>query len=137
MTDLQFNQYYTENQLALNNFARKLTRNPFTAEDLVQETAMKAYRSMHTFKTGTSFKSWAFTILKNTFITNYNKTKKRAVVNKPIEEFTSYLENKNAQPNQAISNMRIADIKECIEELSYKSKMPFMMHVQKIDHNRT
>jgi len=135
MTDAQFNQYYSENLLALQNFARKLTNDAASAQDLVQETALKAYKGSHTFREGTSFKSWSFTILKNTFITNYNRKKKRAVVNKPIEEFTNYLENKNAQKNQAISNMRIDEIHECISDLSYKSRLPFVMYVNGYQYN--
>lgn len=135
MTNSQFNIYYQDNFRALTNFARKLTKDAVEAEDLVQETAIKAYRGMHTFKEGTSFKSWSFTILKNTFITKYNKRKKRGVVNKPIEEFTFALENQHAIDNGAISQMRIKEIQECISELSYKSRIPFLMHVNGYQYN--
>ncbi len=135
MTESQFNTYYSDNYTALKNFARKLTNDVSAAEDLVQETAMKAFRAMHTFRPGTSFKSWSFTILKNTFITGYNKKKKRGVVNKPIEDFTNYIESKNTLANNALSNMRIKEIKDCISELSYKSRMPFIMHVNGYQYN--
>lgn len=135
MTELQFNTYYSDNYTALRNFARKLTKDVTAAEDLVQETALKAFRGMHTFKIGTSFKSWAFTILKNTFITGYHKKRRRKVVNKPIEDFTNYIESKSTLSNNALSNMRISEIKECISELSYKSRTPFMMHIQGFQYN--
>jgi RNA polymerase sigma-70 factor (ECF subfamily) len=105
------------------------------AEDLVQETAIKAFRALHTFKSGTSFKSWAFTILKNTFISKYNRRKKRNVVNNPIEDFTFALENKYAVRNDAVSMIRIKEIKESIEELSYKSRLPFLMYIDGYRYN--
>ncbi len=135
MTQIQFEFYYNENYRALMNFARKLTNDSVNAEDLVQETAIKAYRGMHTFKVGTSFKSWAFTILKNTFITKYNRKKKQGVVNKPIEDFTFALENKHSLRNDALSKLRIKEIKSCIDELSYKSRLPFLMYVEGYQYN--
>lgn len=130
MTNDDFNNKYKANYIALFNFAKKLTRNQVDAEELVQETALKAYKGLHTFKDGTNFKSWAFTILKNTFITKYNKRKKKGVINKPIEEFTFALENNYAVRNDATSKIRVKEIKNCIETLSHKSKMPFLMHVE-------
>ena len=51
------------------NLARWLTRNDHDAEDLVQETYLKAHRSFHSFQTGTNFRAWIYRILRNTFIT--------------------------------------------------------------------
>lgn len=130
MTPVQFITYYNSNLQALHNFARKLTRNQNDAEDLVQETALKAFRSQHTFKEGTSFKSWSFTILKNTFITKYNKKKRRGVVSTPVEDMAFALESNQSIPNEAISKLRVKEIKSCISELSVKSRLPFLMHVE-------
>ena len=55
---------------SLFNFAQWLTRNRAEAEDLVQETFAKALRGYPSFQPGTSFKSWIFRILKNTFLTS-------------------------------------------------------------------
>lgn len=53
--------------------ALRMTRNQTDAEDLVQETCMKAYRFFDTFKEGTNFKAWIYKILVNTFINKYRK----------------------------------------------------------------
>lgn len=61
---------------ALYNFAYHLTYNEADANDLVQETYMKAFRFIHSFDSGTNAKAWLFKILKNGFINEYRKKKK-------------------------------------------------------------
>lgn len=58
---------------ALYNTAYRMARNAEDAEDLVQETYLKAYRSFDQFTPGTNLKAWLFKILKNTFINEYRK----------------------------------------------------------------
>ena len=58
---------------ALYNTAYRMTRNAEDAEDLVQETYLKAYKYYDKFEEGTNFKAWLFKIMKNTFINNYRK----------------------------------------------------------------
>ena len=56
--------------------ALRMTRNRSDAEDLVQETYIKGWRSFHTFQEGTNLRAWLFRIMTNTYINKYN-TKKR------------------------------------------------------------
>src|ERR1700694_5120096 len=56
---------------ALYAAALRMTRNPSDAEDLVQETYLRAYRGFGGFKDGTNLKAWLYKILTNTFITSY------------------------------------------------------------------
>jgi RNA polymerase sigma-70 factor, ECF subfamily len=62
---------------ALYNTAVRLTRNPVEAQDLVQETYLKAYRFFHRFELGTNVKAWLFTILRNTYINTYRKASRQ------------------------------------------------------------
>lgn len=55
---------------SLYNFARWLARNANDAEDLVQETYLKALRSFASFQPGTNFRAWMFKILRNTFLSS-------------------------------------------------------------------
>jgi len=133
MTVDQFNHNYAQNVKAIHNFAIKLTSNVADADDLVQETLMKAFKSMHTFRPDSSFKSWAFTILKNTFNTQYRKKRRMKKVNAHIEDFA--LSNSYAVRNDAISQLKIREIKSCIRELSDKCNEPFSLYLKGYQYN--
>ncbi|HEY2427307.1 MAG TPA: sigma-70 family RNA polymerase sigma factor, partial [Acidimicrobiales bacterium] len=62
---------------SLYSAALRMTRNPADAEDLVQETYLKAYRAFGTFQQGTNLKAWLYKILTNTFINAYRSRKRR------------------------------------------------------------
>jgi len=62
---------------ALYNLALNLARNPKDAEDLVQETYLRAYRFFGSYEPGTHIKAWLFRILRNTFINRYRSAKSR------------------------------------------------------------
>ena len=57
--------------------ALRMTRNPAEAEDLVQETYLRAYRGFGGFQDGTNLKAWLYRILTNTFINLYRAKKRR------------------------------------------------------------
>jgi RNA polymerase sigma-70 factor (ECF subfamily) len=76
---------------AMYGAALRLTRNPAEAEDLVQDTCVRAYRFWHTFKTGTSVKAWLFTILRNTFINRYHRSNRRRSARSDLEAQLSSL----------------------------------------------
>ena len=57
--------------------AMRMTRNPADAEDLVQETFVKAFAAFHQFTEGTNLKAWLYRILTNTFINNYRKKQRQ------------------------------------------------------------
>src|SRR3954447_7358852 len=57
--------------------ALRMTRNPADAEDLVQETYLKAYRGFGGFEAGTNLKAWLYRILTNTYINSYRAKRRR------------------------------------------------------------
>ncbi|HVM09744.1 MAG TPA: sigma-70 family RNA polymerase sigma factor [Acidimicrobiales bacterium] len=73
----QFADQAMEHMPSLYTAAVRMTRNAADAEDLVQETYLKAYRSWHSFKQGTNLKAWLYRILTNTFINSYRSKKRR------------------------------------------------------------
>lgn len=77
-TERQFDEEILVHLDALYGTAVRMTRNPAEAEDLVQETCLKAFRSFHTYRKGTNGKAWVFRILTNSFINRWRKRSKRA-----------------------------------------------------------
>ena len=71
MADDEFRQQALQHLDALHNLAVYLTRNGSEAEDLVQETYVRALRFSHRFQPGTHLRAWMFQILRNTFLTFY------------------------------------------------------------------
>jgi RNA polymerase sigma-70 factor (ECF subfamily) len=71
---------------ALYNFARWLAHDSDDAEDLVQETYLKALRSFASFQPGTNFRAWIFQILRNNFLSSCSKLERRMTVAMDSEE---------------------------------------------------
>jgi RNA polymerase sigma factor (sigma-70 family) len=71
---------------SLYNFARWLVHNQHDAEDLVQETYLKALRSFASFQPGTNFRAWIFQILRNTFLSSGSRLERRMTVAMDSEE---------------------------------------------------
>ena len=67
--------------------ALRMTSNPTDAEDLLQETVLKAYASSHSFKPETNLTAWMHRIMTNTLIDDYRKTKRRPIQH-PTEQIT-------------------------------------------------
>ena len=57
--------------------ALRMTRNPADAEDLVQETYIKAFQGFRSYKPGTNLKAWLYRILTNAYINSYRKAQRR------------------------------------------------------------
>ena len=71
MTSLEFSSQIVKLSKALKPFAMRLTKDLDDANDLLQDTLLKGFTNSEKFKDGTNLKAWMFTIMKNTFITNY------------------------------------------------------------------
>ena len=72
-----FAEQAMEHMPALYAAALRMTRNPSDAEDLVQETYLRAYRGFGGFQEGTNLKAWLYRILTNTYINSYRAKKRR------------------------------------------------------------
>jgi RNA polymerase sigma-70 factor (ECF subfamily) len=111
---------------ALYRTALRMTRNPQDAEDLVQETMLRAYRFLDRFEPGTNLRAWLFKILTNTYINRYRKAASEPRIDSldDSEELSlyRYLDNEAASRGgsveaQVLDRFAENDIKEAIEKL--------------------
>jgi len=104
-----------------------MTRNPQDAEDLVQETYFRAFRSAHQFQPGTNLRAWLFKILTNSFINQYRKRARnpQSTSLDDVEEFYLYnhLVDSGVQPESpnpeatVIDRFAEADVIKALEQL--------------------
>jgi RNA polymerase sigma-70 factor, ECF subfamily len=80
MASDEFQRLCLEHLDALYNFAMYLTRNPPEADDLVQETFLRALRFWDRFQPGTHIRAWLFQIMRNTFLTFYRLRDREAAI---------------------------------------------------------
>jgi RNA polymerase sigma-70 factor (ECF subfamily) len=93
--------------------ALRMTRNPSDAEDLVQETLIKAYAAFHQFRPGTNLRAWLYKILTNTFITTYRKNHRQPAG----APGGSFHEDRDATAGAAAPAVRSAEA-EALEQLA-------------------
>jgi len=116
--------------------ALRMTRNPADAEDLVQETMMRAYRSFERFEEGTNLKAWLFRIMTNAYINTYRKKQRepQKVSADELEEFDLYRELKEHDPqwdatpeNIVLSNLVDSDIIDAIDDLPEQFRLAVVL----------
>jgi RNA polymerase sigma-70 factor (ECF subfamily) len=116
--------------------ALRMTRNPADAEDLVQETMLRAYRSFDRFEPGTNLKAWLFRIMTNAYINTYRKRQREPlkVSQDDIEDFDLYQELKNHDPAYSatpesivLDNLLDSDITQAIDDLPEQFRMAVIL----------
>lgn len=95
------------------NFAFRLTNDEDDANDLVQDTYMKAFRFINSFQEGTNAKAWLFRILKNSFINDYRKKSKEPSKVDYQEVETVYNSTEDAE-FESTSDLRIEAVQDMI-----------------------
>ena len=112
-------------------------RNPADAEDLVQETFLKAYRAYDTFQEGTNLKAWLYRILTNTYINKYRKESRRPneVDLGDVEDLYLYrrigsedtAEVSRTTEDRVLDGLVESDIKAAVEELPENFRLPVLL----------
>lgn len=99
------------------NFAYRLTFDQDDANDLVQDTYLKAFRFIHSFEKGTNAKAWLFRILKNSFINDYRK-KSKEPAKVDYQEVESYY-NSDDVDRTITTDLRVESLQDMIgDEIS-------------------
>ena len=105
--------------------ALRTTRNPADAEDLVQETFLKAFAAFHQFEEGTNLKAWLYRILTNTYINTYRK-KKRQPLQSDASEIQDYQLSRaeshtssglKSAEMEALDRLPDSDVKQALQSL--------------------
>jgi len=145
----EFEDIAMEHVDSLYSMAIRLVFNKEEAEDLVQETYLKAYRFFDTFQKGTNIKAWLFKILRNTFINKYRKA-----VNLPSEIFYEDVESVNSNLSykqesdsgeltdtleskyNELGNLMEDDVKRAIDSLPIEYKEAILLSdVEELSYN--
>jgi RNA polymerase sigma-70 factor, ECF subfamily len=115
--------------------ALRMTRNPADAEDLVQETYLKAYRAFDSFTEGTNLKAWLYRILTNTYINSYRAASRRPQIAdvEDVEDLYLYRrlgtdgrEGRSAE-DEALDSFTDDEVKAAIESLPETFRMAVLL----------
>ena len=125
---------------ALYRTGLRMTRSEAEAEDLVQETYIRAFRFRHQFTPGTNLKAWLFRILTNTFINQYRRKAARPDTTEldDVEESILYRHMRDVSPGSAspdpeaelIDNTLSSEVKDALEALPEKFRTTLLLDVE-------
>ncbi len=110
--------------------AMRYTKNPEDAQDLVQDTYIKAYNSFHQFEPGTNLKAWLYRVLTTTFINTYRKDQRRPQTSDSeledwqIAEVSSHTSDQGKSTEDVVlENLPDSDIKNALAEIPEEFRM--------------
>jgi len=122
---------------ALYGAALRMTRNAADAEDLVQETFLRAYRGYERFEEGTNLRAWLYRILTNTFINSYRAKQRRPQESDLADVEDLYLYRRlggvetsqlgRSAEDQLMDLLTESEVKEAIEALPDKFRLPVLL----------
>jgi RNA polymerase sigma-70 factor (ECF subfamily) len=129
MSTIEFNDALVNLEQYLKSFAYNYTKNRDDAEDLTQETILKALKYRQQYTPQTNFKAWVFTIMRNIFINQYRRKVKAGTIFDSSKEL--YLLNNSSENHDTPTNYLLGkDLKKQIKSLEKEYRLPFNMHFQ-------
>jgi len=128
MEEIDFRNSVTKYAYSLKPFALSLTRDMQDANDLIQETLLRALSSHEKFTEGTNLKAWLYTIMKNIFINNYRRNKKRNTIIDVTEDMFIINTSSIKIINLGEVNLAMENVTRAVNLLSADFRIPFMMH---------
>ncbi len=108
--------------------ALRYTRDPSDAEDLVQETMVKAYRSFHQYRPGTNLRAWLYRVLHTTYISMYRKAQRRPQesLQEQIDDFSFYDEvarTGGSAEREVLESLTADEVKQAMADLPETFRM--------------
>lgn len=111
------------------SFAYQLTTNREQAEDLLQDTTLKALDNEEKYVDNVNFKGWIFTIMRNIFINNYRQTVRKATVIDQTEDLYHLNISQDSGIDTPDGTIAVQEISKAINSFSDDYRVPFSMHV--------
>jgi RNA polymerase sigma-70 factor (ECF subfamily) len=129
MTSIEFNNYVVMMQQKLRAFAYSLTMDRDDAQDLVQDTILKAFTYREKFVDQSNLAAWLFTIMKNTFINNYRRRKKGNTIIDGTKDLY-YINIPEAKGSiSPESTLAAKEMNAGIDQLEDEFRVPFKKHL--------
>ena len=136
MSTLEFNNLIIQYSNPLLAFAKNLTKDHEDANDLLQETRLKAIRYKDKFKEGTNIKAWLFTIMKNTFINDYRRKKKQnTMFDSTANAYYINSTDSTVVKNGGETSCNMETIQNAIDDLPEELRIPFMNYYKGFKYN--
>jgi RNA polymerase sigma factor (sigma-70 family) len=130
MTKIEFNTLVMRQAGSLKMYALHFTHDSEDANDLVQDTLLKAITYYNKFKEGTNLKGWLYTIMKNTFINNYRRFIKISAFVTKSEDISSSNLLFSSSKNQGESKFVMDDISRALDKLPAEYYVPFIRYYE-------
>ncbi|UKT64774.1 RNA polymerase sigma factor [Pedobacter mucosus] len=130
MTQAEFSEIINLHAESLHSHALHFTKDFDDANDLLQDTLLKATRFISKFEDGTNIKGWLFVIMKNTYINSYNKNLKRRDNTIQEDEISSANLHHSASSNAAVSSFAMQDIQIALKQLPESYAIPFIRYFE-------
>jgi RNA polymerase sigma-70 factor (ECF subfamily) len=128
MTAIEFNTELISLHSSLKFFANTLTSNSEEADDLIQDTYLKALTNRDKFADNTNLKAWTYTIMKNTFINNYRRNVKASTIVDSTKDLYYLNIPRREQQFTPEGVLSTKEINASILELDEEQRLPFEMH---------
>jgi RNA polymerase sigma factor (sigma-70 family) len=130
MTTIQFDKKISPHVAALREFALRFTQDIDSADDLLQDTLLKAVNYYHRFEEGTNLRGWLYTIMRNTFINGFRLNTSRNEMVSQVEEISFSQLMISASVNAADGSFIMRDIKAALLMLPQMHCIPFLRYVE-------
>lgn len=130
MNSIEFNSLVIQHSDSLKSYAKNFTKDHEDANDLVQDTLVKAITYFKNFREGTNLKGWLYTIMKNTFINNYRRVTRSNYFITKEEEISSANLVVSSTKNLGENKFMMEDINSALSNLPEDYYTPFTMYFE-------
>lgn len=130
MSTISLNDEICSHRSCLENFALKFTGDIDDANDLVQDTIIKAIRYHNLYKEGSNLRAWLYIIMRNTFINDYRKNERKKGLITTTDELNGYQLHKSASKNSGEARFVMDDIHKALEKIQPEYSTPFLKYFE-------